>query len=46
MVSGIISCNGSSDYVECFAQQDSGGNCDINNDTNFTFFQGYRIIGA
>ena len=46
MVSGIISCNGSSDYVECFAQQDSGGSCNINNDSPFTFFQGYKIIGA
>ena len=43
----IVDMNGSTDYVEGFAYQASGGNLDING-TSYprTRFGGYRIIGA
>ena len=46
MASGIISCNGSGDYIDVSAQQDSGSSVDVDGSTTFTFFQGYKLIGA
>ena len=46
MASGIISCNGSGDYIDVSAQQDSGSSVNVDGSTTFTFFQGYKLIGA
>ena len=46
MASGIISCNGSGDYIDVSAQQDSGSSVDVDGSTTFTFFQGYKLIGV
>jgi hypothetical protein len=34
------------DYVEVFAYQDSGTTYNINTDSTFTFFMGYKLIGV
>lgn len=49
-VGSVIEMNGTTDYVECYAQADSSNNQPVrfnNNSTqDLTFFGGYRIIGA
>ncbi|BAQ88509.1 putative variable tail fiber protein [uncultured Mediterranean phage uvMED] len=34
------------DYIEAFAYQDSGTTYNINTDSTFTFFMGYKLIGV
>jgi hypothetical protein len=46
VVSGIITFNGSSDYVEVFIVQNSGGNVDTDTDNKYNFFEGFRLIGV
>ena len=46
VVSGIIDMNGSSDYVEAFVVQNSGGNVDTDSENTYNFFEGFRLIGA
>lgn len=46
VISGIISCNGSSDYIEAFAEQDRGSTAPIQGTTTQSFFQGFKLIGA
>ena len=41
---GVVDMNGSSDYVEAFSFQNSGGNAILNGHTSATFFGGYKII--
>jgi hypothetical protein len=45
-VTSIITLNGSSDYVEIYGFQNSGGDVDNEAGTTTSFFQGYKIIGA
>jgi len=42
----IVSMNGSSDYVEAYAYQESGGNTSINTSDNLTNFCGYIVRSA
>tara|TARA_R100000231_G_scaffold137266_1_gene113437 strand:+ start:461 stop:985 length:525 start_codon:yes stop_codon:yes gene_type:complete len=46
VVCGIISFNGSSDYVEAFVVQNSGGNVDTDSENTYNFFEGYKLIGV
>ena len=46
VVCGIITFNGSSDYVEAFIVQNSGGNVDTDSDNKYNFFEGYKLIGV
>ena len=41
---GVVDMNGSSDYVETFSFQNSGGNAILTGNTSATFFGGYKII--
>jgi hypothetical protein len=44
-VSGVINLNGSSDYVEAYVTQNSGGSVDTNSDIGtYNTFQGFKII--
>jgi hypothetical protein len=43
-VSGVINLNGSSDYVEAYVTQNSGGSVDTNSDITYNTFQGFKII--
>jgi len=45
-VSGVINLNGSSDYVEAYVTQNSGGSVDTNSDITYNTFQGFKLIGA
>ena len=38
--------NGSSDYVEIYGAQDTGGTVTTVNDSTYENFEGYRITGA
>jgi hypothetical protein len=42
----IVSMNGSSDYVEAYAYQESGGSTSINTSSNLTNFCGYIVRSA
>jgi hypothetical protein len=42
----LVSMNGSSDYVEAYAYQESGGNTSINTSDNLTNFCGYIVRSA
>ena len=45
-VSAVVTFNGSSDYIEAFAQcADSSGSASVHNDS-FSTFGAYRVIGA
>ena len=44
-VSGIINLNGSSDYIEAYVTQNSGGSVNINEDITYNTFQGFKLIG-
>jgi len=46
MISGIISCDGSSDYIEAFGAQNSGSTKPVIATVTSSFFQGYKLIGA
>jgi hypothetical protein len=43
-VSGIINLNGSSDYVEVYVSQNSGGSVDTDGDITYNTFQGFKLI--
>jgi len=45
-VNAIVYCNGSSDYVEIYGQQLSGGSGSIAAAINYTYFQAAMIRGA
>jgi hypothetical protein len=42
----VVYLNGSSDYVEAYGYQESGGNGTINTAANLTSFQGYMVRSA
>ena len=42
----LVSFNGSTDYVEAYAYQESGGTGAINTSANLTLFQGYMVRTA
>ena len=42
-ISGIVSFNGSSDYVEVYAYQNSGGNITLYNGVNTSYFEAFYI---
>lgn len=44
--STIVSLNGSSDYIEFFIYQASGGSKDLDSNNQNTYAYGYRLIGA
>jgi hypothetical protein len=44
VVTGIVTLNGSSDYVEIYGYHNEGGNVDTDSGTTLNFFQGYKII--
>tara|TARA_R100001480_G_scaffold153587_1_gene156924 strand:+ start:466 stop:990 length:525 start_codon:yes stop_codon:yes gene_type:complete len=44
--STIVSLNGSSDYIEFFIYQASGGSNDLDSNNQNTYAYGYRLIGA
>ena len=46
ITSGFVHLNGSSDYIEAYAQHQEGSTELIGGDPELTFFQGYKIIGA
>jgi hypothetical protein len=43
-IAAIVILNGSSDYVEIFGVQNSGGSVDTVNDDTYEHFEGYRIL--
>jgi hypothetical protein len=43
---GMISMNGTTDYVEAYVYQESGGNVAINTSGNLTLFQGFLARAA
>jgi len=43
---GLIYFNGTTDYVEAYAYQESAGAASINTSANLTFFQGYMVRSA
>ena len=43
---GLIQFNGSTDYVEAFGYQESGGTAAINNNGGLTMFSGYMVRGV
>ncbi len=45
-VSGTVQANGSSDYFQMTSYQNSGGSINITTDDEFTYFGGYKLIGA
>ena len=45
-IEGVIDMNGSSDYVEIYGAQDTGGTVTTVNDSTYENFEGYRITGA
>jgi hypothetical protein len=45
-VSALIYLNGSTDYVEMWAQQNSGGSANIGGNQNTSYFQGILVRGA
>ena len=46
MISGIINCASSSDYIEAFGEQDSGSTKPVIATVTSSFFQAYKLIGA
>ena len=46
ITSGFVHLNGSSDYIEAYAQHQEGSTELIGGDPELTFFQGYKIIGV
>jgi len=44
-VSDIVNLNGSSDYVEIFFYQNTGGSINLYTDTQNMYFSGYKLIG-
>ena len=44
--STIVSLNGSSDYIEFYIYQASGGSKDLDSNNQNTYCYGYRLIGA
>jgi hypothetical protein len=45
-VSALVYCNGSTDYVEIYGYQTSGGNLSMGSNSNFNFFTGVLVRGA
>ena len=45
-ISDIVNLNGSSDYVEIFLYQSTGGDINLRIDTQNMYFSGYKLIGA
>lgn len=46
IVTGIVTLNGSSDYVEIYGYHNEGGNVDTDSGTTLNFFQAYKLIGV
>ena len=46
MISGIINCDSSSDYIEAFGEQNSGSTKPVIATVTSSFFQAYKLIGA
>jgi len=42
----VVSCNGSTDYIEAYAYQESGVSVSINTSANLTTFNGYMVRSA
>ena len=45
-VTGIVEANGSSDYFQIDIYQNSGGAKNVTTNKNYTFFQGFKLIGT
>ena len=45
-VSGIINLNGSSDYIEAYVTQNSGGSVNSTENITYNTYQGFKLIGA
>ena len=44
-ISDIVNLNGSSDYVEIFCYQNTGGSINLRTGTQNMYFSGYKLIG-
>jgi hypothetical protein len=45
-VVGLVYCNGSTDYIEIYTYQNSGGAVNTNTGTTYTYFQGVLVRSA
>jgi hypothetical protein len=45
-VVGLVYCNGSTDYIEIYTYQNSGGAVSTNTGTTYTYFQGVLVRSA
>jgi hypothetical protein len=46
MVTALIYCNGTTDYLEAFVYQSSGGSASVTNTTQWNYFQAVMVRGA